>query len=146
MASISRRPNGQWRARYRDDGGREHARHFVRKVDAQQWLDQVTAATVVGQYVDPKAGRITFSSYFDQWAERQVWVSGTDRAVRLAADSVTFADVQLRSLRRSHIEAWVKACRPRTGGRGKPAGLSAGTVKTRFNNVRSVLRAAVRTG
>jgi hypothetical protein len=31
-------------------------------------------------------------------------------------------------------------------GKGKPAGLSAGTVKTRFNNVRSVLRAAVRTG
>jgi hypothetical protein len=29
-------------------------------------------------------------------------------------------------------------------GQGKPAGLSPGTIKTRFNNVRSVLRAAVR--
>lgn len=39
MASIARRSDGQWRARYRDPGGRGHARHFVRKVDAQRWLD-----------------------------------------------------------------------------------------------------------
>ena len=26
-----------YRARYRDDGGKEHARHFDRKVDAQRW-------------------------------------------------------------------------------------------------------------
>ena len=36
MASISKRENGQWRARYRDDAGKEHARHFARKVDAQR--------------------------------------------------------------------------------------------------------------
>jgi hypothetical protein len=28
MASIARRPNGRWRARYRDRTGLEHARHF----------------------------------------------------------------------------------------------------------------------
>ena len=44
MANIARRPDGTWRARYRDDGGREHARHFDRKVDAQRWLDEVTHA------------------------------------------------------------------------------------------------------
>jgi hypothetical protein len=27
MASIARRPNGHWRARYRDAIGKEHARH-----------------------------------------------------------------------------------------------------------------------
>ena len=35
MASIKRRPDGRWRARYRDPDGRERARHFTRKVDAQ---------------------------------------------------------------------------------------------------------------
>ena len=44
MASIAKRPNGKWRARYRDAAGREHARHFERKVDAQRWLDEVTAS------------------------------------------------------------------------------------------------------
>ena len=33
MASVSKRPNGQWRARYRDEAGKEHARHFARKVE-----------------------------------------------------------------------------------------------------------------
>jgi len=28
-----------YRARYRDEGGKEHAGHFQRKVDAQRWLD-----------------------------------------------------------------------------------------------------------
>ncbi|WP_237841927.1 malate:quinone oxidoreductase [Cellulosimicrobium cellulans] len=35
MASIKRRPNGMWRARYRDEADKEHAKHFARKVDAQ---------------------------------------------------------------------------------------------------------------
>ncbi len=38
MASITKRPDGRWRARYRDAKGKEHARHFSRKVDAQAWL------------------------------------------------------------------------------------------------------------
>ena len=29
MASIKKRPDGRYRARYRDPDGREHARHFV---------------------------------------------------------------------------------------------------------------------
>lgn len=144
MASIKKRPDGKYRARYRDDAGKEHARHFGRKVDAQQWIDEQTAAIVTGQFVDPKAGRITFARYFDDWATRQVWTSGTDRAMRLAARSVTFTDVQLRALRRSHVEQWVKSMQVADRGGGKPQGLAPGTIKTRVNNVRAVLRAAVR--
>ena len=54
MASIAKRADGKWRARYRDEAGKQHARHFERKVDAQRWLDEVTAAVVTGQYVDPR--------------------------------------------------------------------------------------------
>lgn len=67
MASIQRRPDGKWRARYRDPAGREHARHFARKVDAQRWLDEQTAAVVTGQYVDPRAGRATFYQCAELW-------------------------------------------------------------------------------
>jgi hypothetical protein len=31
MASIAKRPDGRWRARYRDAAGAEHSRHFARK-------------------------------------------------------------------------------------------------------------------
>ena len=50
---------GSWRARYRDLSGREHSKHFARKVDAQRWLDEARASMLSGQYVDPRAGRIT---------------------------------------------------------------------------------------
>lgn len=135
MASIKKRADGVWRARYRDDAGKEHARHFARKVDAQRWLDQVTAAVVTGNYVDPKAGTITFGKYFEQWSARQVWVPGTVLAMKLAASSTTFGDLPMKAIRRSHIEVWVKTM---------DATLAPGTIATRFNNVRAVFRAAHR--
>jgi site-specific recombinase XerC len=52
----------------------------------------------------------------------------------LAVRSCSFADVEFRNLKRSHVEAWVKKM--------TQDGLAVGTVKTRFNNVRSVLRGA----
>jgi hypothetical protein len=59
MASIAKRPDGQWRARYRDAAGKEHSRHFPRKVDAQRWIDVTTASVVTGQYIDPKSAKVT---------------------------------------------------------------------------------------
>jgi hypothetical protein len=135
MASISRLPNGKYRPRYRDEHGKEHARHFDRKIDAQRWLDEVTAAVVTGTYVDPGAGRRTFAEYYAEWSTRQVWAPGTETAMSLAARSTTFADVRMRSLRRSHVEHWVKSMVSR--------GLAPGTVHARTNNVRAVLRGAV---
>ena len=126
----------RWRARYVDDAAREHARSFSRKVDAQAWLDEVTAAQVTGSYVDPKRGAITFTAFYGQWSKRQVWVKGTMAAMDLAAKSVTFGHTPLVDLRPSHVESWVKAMQDKE--------LEPSTIRTRFNNVRSVLRAAER--
>ena len=71
MASIQRRPDNRWRARYRDEAGKEHARHFDRKVDAQRWLDAITASVVRGDYVDPKLGRTTVAAYVQAWLPAQ---------------------------------------------------------------------------
>ncbi len=63
MATIGpKRADGTYRARYRDRAGKEHARHFRRRVDAQRWLDETTTSLVTGAYVAPGAGRITFAS------------------------------------------------------------------------------------
>lgn len=126
----------RWRARYVDDAAQEHARSFARKVDAQAWLDEVTAAQVTGNYIDPKRGAVTFSAFYKEWSKRQVWVKGTMAAMDLAAKSVTFGHTPLVDLRPSHVEAWVKAMQDKE--------LEPSTIRTRFNNVRSVLRAAER--
>jgi integrase len=134
--SIAKRANGKWRARYRDEAGREHSRHFDRKIDAQQWLDQVTSTVVTGTYADPKAGRITFAAYFGEWSARQVWAPGTVLAMSLAARSVPFAGQPMKQVRHSDVEIWIKQM--------DAAGLAPGTIKTRYVNVRSVFRAAVK--
>jgi integrase len=134
--NIAKRANGKWRARYRDEAGNERARHFDRKIDGQQWLDQVTSAVVTGTYADPKAGRITFAAFFGEWSARQVWAPGTVLAMSLAARSVPFAGRPMKQVRRSDVETWIKQM--------NAAGLAPGTIKTRYVNVRSVFRAAVK--
>lgn len=134
MASIQKRPDGRWRARYRDGGGKEHARHFPRKIDAQQWLDEVTASIVTGRYVDPKAGKITFAQWFEQWAAAQVWARGTQLKAEQALAAATFRDTQIRAILPSHIQAWVK---------GMSSRLAPSTVKVYYNLVGSAFRAAV---
>jgi len=144
MASIRRLPDGRYQGQFRPvPGGKQVTRTSRRKADVQRWLNEQTAAVVTGQYVDPVAGKITFSGFYALWAERQVWASGTRRAMDLAAGAVTFADVPLRLLRRSHVEDWVKAMQTADRGPRRERGLAPGTIRTRFNNVRTVLRAAV---
>jgi integrase len=126
----------RWRARYVDEQGREHAKGFARKTDAQTWLDAIITAQVTGTYVDPQLGKITFKSFYRAWSSRQVWVSGTRHAMDLAANSVTFGTVALSDLRPSHVETWVKSMQDK--------GLQPTTIRTRFANVRNVIRGAVR--
>lgn len=132
--NIAKRENGKWRARYRDDAGNERARHFDRKIDAQRWLDEISSTVLAGTYVDPAAGKITFKRFYAEWAPRQLWVPSTRANADLATGSVTFADLPLKAIRRSHVEAWVKAISTQW---------APTTIKTRFVIVRSVFRAAV---
>jgi len=99
MASIKRREDGQWRARYRDDAGKEHARHFVRKVDAQRWVDETTEALVTGQYVDPKAGKTTVPDDTTMWQAAQVTRENTRRNVDVALRHVLLHIGPLTSVR-----------------------------------------------
>lgn len=61
----------------------------------------------------------------------------------LAVRSATFAEMDLRTIRPSHVEGWVKSMTVTSPERSAP--LAPRTIKTRFVNVRSVFRAASRT-
>lgn len=109
MASIQRRPNGRWRARYRDAAGREHARHFARKVDAQRWLDEVTAELVTGTWVEPKARKITVDEWCDQWLTGySTRRASTVRQARthLARIRAEFGSLLLSQVRPSLVRTW----------------------------------------
>jgi integrase len=146
MANIAKRPNGQWRARYRDSSGRQHARHFARKVDARRWLDEVTASVVTGQYVDPRAGKVTFQTYAEQWRAAQVHrptsAAHVETMLRRHAYP-TLGERPLSSILPSEIQAWVKRLGT-TGEADKRNALAPATVSIVHAIVSSVFKAAVR--
>jgi hypothetical protein len=80
MANIAKRPDGIWRARYRDSADKEHSRHFKRKVDAQHWLDEVTTAVTTGMYVDPGRSRITVGDWSRRWLDTKVDLKPSTKA------------------------------------------------------------------
>lgn len=109
MASIKKRPDGKYRARFRDAAGKEHSRHFPRKVDAQQWLDTVTASQVRGDYVDPKTARTTVVQWCERWLEgyatrRPSTVRQARVHIRLIEEA--FGPMPLQAVRPSHVKAW----------------------------------------
>jgi integrase len=78
MASIDRRSDGKWRARWREyPGGPQKTKHFARKIDAQQFLDGVSGDLARGAYIDPNAGRQSFRAFADEWAAAQDWKATT---------------------------------------------------------------------
>jgi integrase len=67
VSSIDRRPNGRWRARYRDPNGRSRSRTFDHKVDARRFLERTGTAIQRGEWRDAQRHRITFSVWAEQW-------------------------------------------------------------------------------
>ncbi len=138
MASIAKRPDGRWRARYRDAGGKEHAKHFARKVDAQDWLDDETAKMRTGTWTDPKTARTTVGDWCDTWlagystrrpstvAQARVYVT------RIKAE---FGATPLASVRASQVKAWTARLRRE--------GLSAGYVHALHTKLAQIMSDAV---
>ncbi len=101
----------RWLARYVDDQAREHSKAFGRKTDAQKWLDEVTAAVVTGQYVDPKAGQVTCRDYAERWRTIQVQRPSSRAHVETMLRRHAYpalGDRRLSSVMPSEIQAWVK--------------------------------------
>lgn len=142
MASIQRRPSGGWRARYRDPSGREHARHFSRRIDAEHWLDSVRVDLASGVYVSPERGRVTFGDWSTQWLAESVHLKPKTVA---GYQSILnrhllprWGGVQLGTIDRPAIRAWVAQL--------VAAGTGAGTTKNVVNTMKAVMSSAVDAG
>ncbi|MGI8663870.1 MAG: tyrosine-type recombinase/integrase, partial [Acidimicrobiales bacterium] len=140
MASIMKRTDGRWRARYRDNAGKEHARHFTRKVDAQSWIDSVTTAIGTGTYVDPGRARVTVDKMADQWIAGKVNIRITTRIRYQSALKAhvlpRWGTVQLDRIEHGDLQAWVAEM--------AKTGMSGSTVRKNHGVLSSILRLAVR--
>jgi integrase len=111
MASIAKRPDGRWRARYRDANQKEHSRHFTRKTDAQRWLDSVTTAVETGNYVDPSRSRLTVGVLSHEWLDSKVNLKPTTRALYESVLTVhvrpRWGDTPLIRVEYGTVQKWV---------------------------------------
>ena len=139
VASIDRRSDGRYRARWRDHpGGPQHAKHFDRKVDAERFLDRVRGDLVRGIHVDPSASRIRFGAYAESWRASQIHRPTTGALVESHLRHHVlpfFEDRPLGTIRPSDIQAWA---------RGRSAVLAPATLKVVYRYMAAIFGAAVR--
>jgi integrase len=106
-------------------------------VDAQAWLDQITTSVVSGQYVDPKAGRITVESYAKGWEAAQVGRAATlaliDNSLRLHILPV-LGNRKIASVRPSDVQGLIKGLADR---------YATGTVRNHYDVLARMFSAAV---
>jgi integrase len=144
---IREREVEYWRARYRDDAGKEHARHFERKVDGQKWLDEQTAALVTGTHVAPKTAKTTVGEWSDTWlggyATRRP-STVRQAKVHIRQIKAEFGGMRLSVVRPSHVKAWCAKLRREGGEAGEP--LSASYVYALHNRLSQIMADAVHDG
>lgn len=65
MASVERRADrgNRWEVRYRDPEGKQRARLFDLRADAEQFLTGTEHSKLAGTYIDPALGRVTFGEF-----------------------------------------------------------------------------------
>jgi integrase len=107
-------------------------------VDAQRWLDEQTAAIVTGQYVDPRAGRVTFHQTAEQWRKTAPHGPTTSYLVARALEKRVYpdiADMPIGAIRTTQVQALVTAW-------GET--LAPSTVRVMYGYVVAIFAAAVR--
>lgn len=125
-----------WLARWRDPDGNQRMKGFARKVDAEQHLVSIEHRKLVGEYVDPTAGRVTVREYLEAWRARQVHRPSTREQIESNFRKHVYprlGDRQLRSLRPSDVQEWVT---------DRSQHLAPGTVELIYRHLASALRDA----
>jgi integrase len=112
MASIDKRPDGKYRARWRErPGGPQKTRSFDRKADASRFLATVEADLARGTYIDPGAGTVTLAEYAGGWQAVQVHRPLTELNVDVILRLHVLpglGHLRLVDIRPSHLLAWKK--------------------------------------
>jgi len=111
MAHIRKTKAGTWQARYRTPNGRERARNFRRKVDAEAFLATVETDKLRGEWTDPRLARISFGEWNDIVQAGRVHLAASTRAsdgsVIRSLILPTFGDLPLFAIERGDVRAWV---------------------------------------
>jgi integrase len=139
MGHVRRTESGRWQARYRDPSGRERARNFTRKVDADRFLIGVESDKLRGQWIDPEAARIGLSEVAERWYSTTAPLKPKTRSgYRSLLNSrilPNLGDLQLRQIDPVVVREWVADL--------QEDGLSASRIRQARNVLHAVFKTAV---
>ncbi|MGB3352587.1 MAG: site-specific integrase [Mycobacterium sp.] len=148
VPSANHGKGSRWRARYVDDQGREHAKGFGRKTDAQAWLNKQVSDQVTGTWTDPALSAVTFGVIAERWISTKATRSPkTVAGYRSLLDTVVlprWKDVPLRDLRFDELQVWITGLSVDGSARFEGKGLSASRVRQAHQLVGAVLKFAVK--
>src|SRR5262245_10047490 len=138
MSWIGETPNGTYQARWRDPTGRQRAKTFKTKRQAERFLADIESAKNKGLYVDPHAGRVRFADFLRQWvAGRHYELTSTARDQSIMRTHVVprWGAVPIGKIDHSAVQEWVADIAARR---------AADTVRKAHGLLSSVIELAVR--
>ena len=124
-----------WHARWRDPAGADRKATFPRKVDAERHIVTVESHKNRGSYIDPRAGRVRFRDYAEQWRASQPHRATTAKAVEQHLRCYIYPVLGSRPLsgiRPSEIQPWAT---------GLSKKLAPSTHRTVSNTLKAVFKA-----
>jgi integrase len=137
-----RRCRHGWVVRYRANGN-QHKKTFPhdRKTLANDYAAQVEHEKRSGEYIDPKAGDVTFQTYADRWISQHHGADNTKTTYRTALKHITPAigGTAIRKITWDEIRDLLLETMP-----AKPVGASM--IGTAYSLINAVLAEAVRAG
>ena len=109
FGTVRKLPSGGWQARYRDGSGRlvSAPGTFAAKDDTYRFLATVEADLARGQYLDPRAARLTIADWANEWLNRPGKKSASVARDRqgLEAFMPMLGGLPLTAVTPSHIQA-----------------------------------------
>jgi integrase len=138
MGYVLKTPAGKFRANWRDPAGKQKAKTFRTKKEANAYLAEVEGNLNKGTYVDPHAGRVRFGDFATRWlAGRDVEARTAERTLSLLRTHIRpkWDDWPLSKIDYMAVQEWVTEL-------GRT--LAPGTVAKCYGILLMVLRTAVR--
>lgn len=139
-ATIDRRENGRYRARYEGPDLRWRSRTFDRRIDAQSWLTNELTKLHRSEWVDPHAGGELFGVVADRWMEGRVALREStlarDRSYLRSLVHPAFGSRPVGTIQPSDLATWIAGM--------NAAGKSPATIQKAWQIASGVLRLAVR--
>lgn len=137
MASIQKRENGKWRARYRDPSGKERARHFERKVDAERWLLEAESSKMRGEWIDPASRKVTIGELGEQLlATKADPTTKAWNATMLRHVEERWRDVPVPAVDHLGVQVWIQEL--------EATGLGADSVRGAYRVLHEIISLALR--